>query len=147
MSHSHGVVPLSPNLESLLSRLAEARRLEKEQTLFYRSLAAAAEADGDAPTSERLNELHADEQHHLSRLTARVLELGGDPEDLPGGLRDHSLEGWEDIAREREAREVAFYDAFLGETFLDPETRTILDEIRESEDQHRRHLGGKWMSA
>ena len=138
---------MSPNLDSLLSRLAEARRLEKEQTLFYRSLAAAAETAGDALASERLNELHADEQHHLSRLTARVLELGGDPEDLPGGLRDHFLEGWETEAREREVREVAFYDAFLEENFVDPETRRVLEEIRESEDLHRRHLGGKWMSA
>lgn len=138
---------MSPNLESLLSRLAEARRLEKEQTLFYRSLAASAEMNGDAAASERLNELHADEQHHLSRLTARLLELGGDPEDLPGGGPARTLDGWEADAREREGREVAFYDAFLEESFLDPETRAVLEEIRESEDQHRRHLGGKWMSA
>jgi len=138
---------VSQNPETLLGRLADARRREKDQTLFYRSLAAAAEAGRDAVASERLNELHADEQHHLSRLTARVLELGGHPESLPGGLREHPLEGWEEAAREREEGEIAFYDALLGEEFVDEETREILEEIRESEHQHRRHLGGKWMPA
>ena len=58
--------------------LLEASRLrEKAQTLFYRALAAQAIAAGDDDASERLNDLHADEQHHLSRLTARLLERSG----------------------------------------------------------------------
>lgn len=138
---------MSAPTPELLARLAEARRLEKEQTLFYRALAASAVDAGDDAASERLNELHADEQHHLSRLTARVLELGGEPEPLPGSLREETLEGWEEEAARREAGEIAFYDRFLGEGFTDPNTRTILEEIRESEHHHRRHLGGKWMSA
>ena len=132
---------------ALLEQLAEARRREKDQTLFYRALAAEAESSGDAAESERLNELHADEQHHLSRLTARILELGGTPEDLPGGLRDEPLDGWRDRAGPREAAEVTFYESFLAMEGLDDATRGIVEEILASELQHRRHLGGKWMPA
>jgi len=56
-----------------LEALHEARAAEKEQAAFYRRLAAEAEALGDDALAERLNGLHADEQHHLSRLTARSL--------------------------------------------------------------------------
>ncbi len=63
----------------LIAALEEARAAEKEQALFYRALAAEAERRGDAALSERYNELHADEQHHLARLTARLLELGAAP--------------------------------------------------------------------
>ena len=127
--------------------LAEARRREKAQTLYYRALAAQAETEGAAAAAERLNELHADEQHHLSRLTARLLELGGRPEDLPGGLREAVLDGWEDEARERESAEVTFYEEFMEMEGLDDVTRAIVKEILESERQHHRHLGGKWMPA
>jgi rubrerythrin len=138
---------VNENSRVLLERLAEARRLEKAQTLFYRSLAAEAEDRGLASESERLNELHADEQHHLSRLTARVLELGGDPEDLRGGLGAVELDGWEERARQREDQEIDFYQTLMDEGVLDEETRAVVEEIAESERQHRRHLGGKWMSA
>lgn len=138
---------MSTDRNALLDHLALARKREKEQTLFYRALAAAAEDRHDAALSERFNELHADEQHHLSRLTARLLELGGHPEDLRGAMPGDALSGWEERAREREEAEIAFYDAFLDEGYVDDETREILAEIRASEDQHRRHLGGKWMSA
>lgn len=131
----------------LLSHLERARALEKEQTLYYRALAARAEAQEDPVASERLNELHADEQHHLSRLTARLLELGATPVDLPGGLQDRSLDGWEAEAAGREAREIEFYGGFLEAEYVDSETRELLAEVLESERQHRRHLGGKWMSA
>ena len=67
---------------SLIEPLEQARAAEKAQALFYRALAAEAEARGNERLSERLNELHADEQHHLSRLTARLLELGATPDDL-----------------------------------------------------------------
>ena len=135
-------------MERLVERLAEARRREKARTRTYRSLAAAAEDAGQPEASERLNGLHADEQHHLSRLTARLLELGGIPEHLPGGLVDDvRLAGWERDARALEAEEIAFYEAFLDEPFVDGETREILEEILASERLHLEHLGGKWMPA
>lgn len=137
-------------MSDLLRRLDEARRLEKEQTLFYRSLAARAEAIGDARLSEALNELHADEQHHLSRLTARLLELGASPRTLdraaaPPDLPE--LDGWEPAAREREAAEVERYEKLLAAPDLDDTTRAVLEEILAAERHHLTHLAGKWMSA
>lgn len=132
---------------NLIAALGRARRMEKEQTRFYRSLAAEAELAGRADEAERLNELHADEQHHLSRLTARLLELDVAPEDLPGGLMEVSLDGWDAEAREREAREVEAYEELLEREDLDDHTRAIVEEILASERQHHRHLGGKWMPA
>jgi rubrerythrin len=135
-------------MSGLTERLAEARRREKERTRLYRSRAAAAEEAGDFAASERLNGLHADEQHHLSRLTARILELGDPLEELPGGLLDGvGLEGWELAARAEEEVEVAFYEALLAERPMDETTRGILEEILESERHHLEHLGGKWMPA
>ncbi|MBW3629746.1 MAG: hypothetical protein KY464_10665, partial [Gemmatimonadetes bacterium] len=58
------------------------RRAEKEQAIFYRKLASEAELRDDLDLSQRLHDLHADEQHHLSRLTARLIELGHRPADL-----------------------------------------------------------------
>lgn len=49
----------------LIQAIESARAAEKSQALFYRALAAEAEERGDAPLSERFNDLHADEQHHL----------------------------------------------------------------------------------
>jgi len=133
--------------EPLLAILEEGRRREKDQTLFYRRLAAEAESRGDADLAERLNALHADEQHHLSRLTARLLELGGEPRmiatspvDSPGPME------WEGVARSREAGEVTWYRRAL-EGELDPTTEALLRDILESEEHHARELGGKWMSA
>jgi rubrerythrin len=127
--------------------LEEGRRREKAQTLFYRSLAARAEREGAVDVAERLNALHADEQHHLSRLTARVLELGGEPREIASGPSETlESESWEDAAREREAEEVAWYRKALEES-LDQETTALLREILESEEHHSRELGGKWMSA
>lgn len=127
--------------------LQDAREAEKAQALFYRALAAAAEERGDEALSERLNELHADEQHHLSRLTARLLELGASPRDLahlPGAPA--GLEGWEEAARAREAEEVRRYEALL-ESAADAETAALLREIVETERKHAEHLGGKWTPA
>lgn len=132
---------------TLTEALAEARRLEKGQTRFYRSLAAEAELANRPEEAERLNELHADEQHHLSRLTARLLELEEKPAELPGGLLEVSLDGWQEEAREREAREVETYETLLARDDLDDHTRAIVEEILASERQHHRHLGGKWMPA
>lgn len=125
----------------------EARAREKAQTLFYRALAAAAEEAADAAAVERLNELHADEQHHLSRLTARLLELGERPRDL----RDVAAPpapwpAWEAEARSREAEEVRWYEeALAGEP--EPGVRAVMEEILESERHHAAELRGKWMSA
>jgi rubrerythrin len=132
---------------SVLDLLSESRRREKAQTLFYRHLAAEAEAALDGAASERLNELHADEQHHLSRITARLIELGGAPEDLrPVPAPVAPFSGWESVARERESAEVTWYEEML-ERDLDAATRDVIAEVLESERHHRADLRGKWMSA
>ena len=133
--------------KDVLEKLRECREREKAQTLFYRALAAEAELQGASDTAERLNGLHADEQHHLSRVTARILELGAEPADL-SELESSvvPLAKWEVEARRREEQEVTWYQQLLaGE--LDPVTRGILREILESEEHHRQELGGKWMPA
>lgn len=127
--------------------LEACRERERAQTRFYRALAAEAEVRNHASAAERLNALHADEQHHLSRLTARLLEFGVQPRDLPGGVPiSGSLEGWEAEARSRESGEVNWYQALLNRA-LDAETRLLFEEILESEKRHRDELGGKWMPA
>ncbi len=133
--------------KDVLEKLRECREREKAQTLFYRALAAEAELQGASDTAERLNGLHADEQHHLSRVTARILELGAEPADL-SELESSvvPLAKWEVEARRREEQEVTWYQQLLaGE--LDPVTRGILREILESEEHHQHELGGKWMPA
>jgi len=131
----------------LLELLAESRRREKAQTIFYRHLAAEAEEVFDSVASERLNDLHADEQHQLSRLTARLIELDG----VPADLRDvtaptAALKGWESVAREREQDEVSWYERAL-QAPMDEATRGVLVEILDSERHHHAELRGKWMSA
>ena len=128
--------------------LEEARRREKVQTLFYRALAARAEDEGRHEAAERLNALHADEQHHLSRLTARLIEDGIPPAELRGmRAPDPGAGEWEAEARERERDEVAYYRGLLEREDWDRETRAVLEEIFESEEHHARELGGKWMAA
>jgi rubrerythrin len=132
---------------SVLDLLAESRTREKAQTLFYRALAAEAEVAGLADESERLNELHADEQHHLSRATARLIELGGSAVDLRHvAAPDAALGGWEDRARAREREEIVWYEHVLTAD-LDVDTRALVAEILESERHHHAELRGKWMSA
>ncbi len=138
---------MSAAASDVLGVLEESRLREKAQTLFYRALAARAAAAADADTTERLNDLHADEQHHLARLTARLLELGHHPRDLsgvaaPGG----DLDGWEADAHGREAEEVRWYEA-ATQLPLDAPTAALIAEIVESERHHARELRGKWMSA
>jgi rubrerythrin len=129
------------------SILAESRRREKAQTQYYRALASVAESVGDGPVSERLNALHADEQHHLSRLTARLIELGETPEDLSTFPREEAAyEGWERVARHREWREIEWYEG-IATAIDDPATRDVIMEILESERHHHHELGGKWMRA
>lgn len=134
-------------MNATLGLLREARRNELEQALFYRLLAADAERAGEEAAAERLNGLLADEQHHVSRLTARILELGGKPEDVGGApVEVPGFEGWEEAARGREEREVSWYADALARVD-DPATRAILAEILEAERHHKDTLSGKWMSA
>jgi len=138
---------MKPPDAAVLAALAAARQAEREQCRFYRGLAADAELQGDAETAERLNELLADEQHHFSRITARVLELGvslseAGPERLPAV----KLSEWEWSARPREEAEVERYRALLA-LELDERTRGVIEEIFEVEQRHARALGGKWMLA
>ncbi len=135
------------NTDKIPGLLEESRLREKAQTLFYRALAAWAEAEEKGELVERLNDLHADEQHHLSRLTARLLELGETPRPLsaePPEIQDPNH--WEALAQAREEEEVIWYRETLQED-LDPKTRGLLEEILASEKHHSRELAGKWMSA
>jgi rubrerythrin len=132
--------------EALRDLLREARRRERSQSAFYRRLAGAADEAQDAGAIERLNELLADEQHHLSRITARLMELGDTPPEVEPSAGSPAFKGWEAEARAREAGEVAFYKGALARE-LDGKTRRILQEILESERRHREELGGKWMTA
>lgn len=130
-----------------LRALDVCREAEKEQALFYRALAAEAESRGDGELGQRFHDLHADEQHHLSRLSARLVELGRHP-----GSLDHvraqpvPLEEWEPVARRRERDEVKRYEILL-EQDLDAATRRLVEEILEVERRHAGELGGKWTMA
>jgi len=133
--------------DDVIDELDACRLAEKEQAVFYRALAAAAEDAGDAALSERLQMLHADEQHHLSRVTARLLELGHPVRD-PGDLRPAvpALDDWEPIARRREQGEVARYEK-LAARELDTGTAELVRGILEVERAHARELSGKWTPA
>ncbi|HEX6039815.1 ferritin family protein [Longimicrobium sp.] len=131
----------------LIPALEEARAAEKAQAHFYRTLAAEAEGRGDDAMSERFNELHADEQHHVSRLTARLLELGADLADLSQPLPSSArMDGWEAAASIREEREVSRYEQLL-QGQMDDATRALLAEILDTERHHAADLGGKWTTA
>lgn len=126
--------------------LQDGRSRERAQALFYRFLSGDAELAGDAATAERLNELLADEQHHVSRLTARLLELGEQPGETMERPDAPELTQWEETARAREADEVSWYEAAVND-IEDPVTRAIFEEILASERHHREQLSGKWMYA
>jgi rubrerythrin len=138
---------MTNDTEDLVAELQRAREGEKEQALFYRALAAAAEERGDAVLAERFNELHADEQHHLSRLTARLLELEASPRELAPIVPPYGLEGWEDAAAARERGEVSRYEGLLQREDVDDHTAALLREILETERHHAAELGGKWTTA
>jgi hypothetical protein len=94
-----------------------------------------------------LNALHADEQHHFSRLTVRLLELGWEPAAVvPSPTEVPGLGEWEAVARAREEGEISWYGKAL-EGSIDSVTEALFREILESEEHHSRELGGKWMSA
>jgi len=133
-----------------IERLEMARAAERRQTRFYRALAAEAVEAGDLPGEDRLNDLHADEQHHLARLTARLLELGITPAPLaePAGMASTlPWPEWEASARRLEEEEIRLYEEILGAGGLDNDTLGILEEILASERHHARVLGGKWVPA
>ena len=131
-----------------MDALHACRAAEKEQALFYRALAATAEAEGNDALSERLQQLHADEQHHLSRITARLMELGVELPDLRD-VRPPSvpLADWEETAREREGEEVRRYEMLLAGEALDEATAALVEQVLEVEHHHARELGGKWTMA
>jgi rubrerythrin len=132
----------------LISELEIARAQEKDQAHFYRTLAAEAEDRGDDAMSERFNELHADEQHHVSRLSARLLELGASLAELAQPDSSSArMDGWTAAASMREDAEVERYERLLQEGGLDPETRALLEEILQTERHHVENLGGKWTTA
>ena len=136
-------------MNDLVSAIEERRVAEKAQAVFYRALAAAAEESGDEELAQRLHGLHADEQHHLSRLTARLVEMGVTPVELAragAGRAKPEPESWEADARVREDREVAEYEALLSRE-MDSRTKELLGEILEVERHHARELGGKWTLA
>jgi rubrerythrin len=131
----------------LIPALEAARAAEKAQALFYRALAAEAENRGDDALSERFNDLHADEQHHVSRLTARLLELGAGLADI-ADLRGETvgMDGWEAAAAPREHAEVQRYEQLLQDP-MDAETRALIEQILDTERHHAAELGGKWTTA
>ena len=135
------------NPDRLIEELESMRRAEKEQTLAYRSLAVRAESAGMADLAQRFHDMHADEQHHLSRLTARILELGGRPADLAGvKAAEIPLAGWEPVIRQREHDEIDRYTA-LASGPMDEDTRALIAEIISVDTQHAAELGGKWTMA
>lgn len=132
---------------ALAEALQSSREAEKEQALFYRALAALAEESASAELSQRFHDLHADEQHHLSRLTARLLEMGHQPPDLSHVRAPAAtLEGWAEVTRQREQVEIDRY-ASISQLDMDPQTRALIEEILQVERQHAAELGGKWTPA
>ena len=128
--------------------LHEARALEKEQAQFYRVLSTQAEEQGNVEDIEALNGLLADEQHHLSRLSVRLVELGEDlaplsDEHMPS---DAVYPNWHEVARIRERKEIARYERML-ELDLDEETSRMIHGFLDAERQHEQHLAGKYTDA
>ncbi len=130
-----------------LQALQQARRAEKEQALFYRALAARAEQAGDAQIADDLNGLHADEQHHLSRLSVRLLEADQQLSDLNDVVVPEVVyPEWQTWARAREQLEIQRYRR-LATCELDAATAALIEEILAVERKHAQFLGGKYMSA
>lgn len=127
--------------------LVQAYFAEREQARWYRALSVLAEEAGNEEDIEALNGLVADEQHHLSRLKNRMVELGvefhtdyTDSKDFTG------YPDWKRAAREREREEIKRYEELLKEE-LDAETREIIKKILETERAHEQNLGGKYTEA
>jgi rubrerythrin len=133
--------------DRVIGALQDARRAEKAQTLFYRMLAAAAAEAGDTQGEEDLNGLHADEQHHLSRITVTLVEANAAVNDLNDIAPPAAVyPDWQDNARAREEAEIARYEALLTMQ-LDENTAALVREMLAVERKHAERLGGKYMSA
>jgi rubrerythrin len=126
--------------------LRAARTAEKAQTLFYRALSAIAEARHATADIEALNGLLADEQHHLSRLSVRLLELGAEVENVTAETPEYDYSDWRYDARRREQEEIARYELLLRQP-LDEQTAAMLRGILAVEQQHEANLGGKYTEA
>ena len=132
--------------DAIAGLLRAARSAEKEQTLFYRALSSIAEARADEAEIEALNGLLADEQHHLSRLTVRLLELNQDAPTLEAETPPCDYDSWHSVARAREQAEIERYEQLLQQP-LDQETAAVIRSILETEREHERNLGGKYTEA
>jgi hypothetical protein len=148
--------------EELVEALESLRALSKQQAALYRLLAGYAEDAGNPELAQRFHDLHADEQHHFSRLTARVLELGAKPgridEDRLAGGALGEIErsgipfgvgifaGWEELVRRLEEREMGDFRSFPLEK-ADGKTRVLIEEIIAVEAHQFAELGGKWTKA
>ncbi|HEX6558779.1 MAG TPA: hypothetical protein VF021_04935 [Longimicrobiales bacterium] len=132
--------------DNVLSMLRAARAAEKQQALFYRALSAIAEERALGPDIEALNGLLADEQHHLSRISVRLVELGYEIGDAGTDVPECDFAEWRTTARERERAEIERYETLLKQA-LDRETAQILRGILAVEREHERNLGGKYTEA
>lgn len=126
--------------------LREARAAEKAQTLFYRALSATAEVRRAEADIEDLNGLLADEQHHLSRISVRMVELGAEIPHLDIATPNCDYSDWRHDARLRECEEIARYERLLEQP-LDEQTATMVRGILAVERQHELNLGGKYTEA
>lgn len=133
---------------SFAPALHEARALEKQQAQFYRVLSAEAEEQGNLEDVEALNGMLADEQHHLSRLSVRLVELGEELAPLSDAKlpSDAVYPAWQEVARIRERKEIARYEEML-KLELDAETAHMIRSFLETEQEHERHLAGKYTDA
>jgi rubrerythrin len=134
----------------VIDALIAAYHAEREQATFYRALSSVAEDVANEVDIEALNGLLADEQHHLSRLKNRLVELGVELEGT--NLREGRealatiYPDWRGPARIRETAEVERYEAMLA-LGLDPETEALVQSILVTERLHEANLGGKYMDA
>lgn len=127
--------------------MVQAYFAEREQARWYRALSVLAEQAGNEEDIEALNGLVADEQHHLSRLKNRMVELGVEIHADSMDFKDATdYPDWKQAARERERDEIRRYEDLLKEE-LDAETIKIIKRILETERAHEQNLGGKYTEA
>ena len=132
--------------EDIVRLLRAARVAEKQQTLFYRALAGKADEAAAPEDIEALNGLLADEQHHLSRLSARLVELGHETGAMVAQAPPCDLASWRATARQREGAEIERYEELLRQP-LDEVTGNMIRAMLATEREHARNLGGKYTEA